>query len=98
MSAVKVEIPIDAKDASNVDVLKLDTIEKLFISIPEKAKELLYRYLMKLLDINFPLEKRLVSGLLQMIGEKMAMKYILDDKLLEDFVAYFYEKHSNVAV
>ncbi|MCP9257159.1 hypothetical protein DINM_000380 [Dirofilaria immitis] len=97
MSAVKVEIPIDAKDASNVDVLKLDTIEKLFISIPEKAKELLYRYLMKLLDINFPLEKRLVSGLLQMIGEKMAMKYILDDKLLEDFVAYFYEKHSNVA-
>ncbi|VDO40699.1 unnamed protein product [Onchocerca flexuosa] len=88
--------PIDAKDVSNVGLLKFDAIEKLFISIPKKAKELLHNYLMKLLDINFPLEKCLINGLLQMIGEKMAMKYVLDDKFLEDCVAYFYKKHNNV--
>ncbi|CAG9530140.1 unnamed protein product [Cercopithifilaria johnstoni] len=89
--------PIDARNVSNVDILKFDTVEKLFISIPEKAKALLHSYIMKLLNINFPLEKRLVSGLLQMIGEKMAKKYVLDDKLLEDCVAYFYEKYNNIA-
>lgn len=31
-----------------------------------------------------------------MIGEKIAKKYMLDDKLLEDCVAYFYEKHSSI--
>ncbi|VDK80748.1 unnamed protein product [Litomosoides sigmodontis] len=95
---VKVEEmkPIYAMDMGKVDVLKFDTVEKLFISIPEKAKALLHSYVMKLLNINFPLEKRLVSGLLQMIGEKIAKKYMLDDKLLEDCVAYFYEKHNSI--
>ncbi|EFO27668.2 hypothetical protein LOAG_00821 [Loa loa] len=98
ISNVKVEAvkTIDASDESNVDILKFDTVEKLFISIPEKGKALLHDYVMKLLDINFPLEKRLISGLLQMIGEKMAMKYVLDDKLLEDCVAYFYGKRNSV--
>ncbi|KAL4003891.1 hypothetical protein ACH3XW_9475 [Acanthocheilonema viteae] len=98
MSSVKMEEikPIDAM-VSNVDTLKFDTVEKLFISIPEKAKTLLDSYIMKLLNINFPLEKRLVSGLLQMIGEKMAKKYVLDDKLLEECVTYFYEKYNKVA-
>uniref|UniRef100_A0A8R1TZ61 Uncharacterized protein n=1 Tax=Onchocerca volvulus TaxID=6282 RepID=A0A8R1TZ61_ONCVO len=97
MSNIKMEVTsIDAKDVGNVGILKFDAVEKLFISIPKKVKELLHNYLMKLLDINFPLEERLVSGLLQMIGEKMGMKYVLDEKLLEDCVAYFYKKHDKV--
>uniref|UniRef100_A0A0R3RXZ1 HTH psq-type domain-containing protein n=1 Tax=Elaeophora elaphi TaxID=1147741 RepID=A0A0R3RXZ1_9BILA len=96
MSNVKME-EIKTIDMSNVDNFKFGTVEKLFISIPEKALALLHSYIMKLLHINFPLEKRLVSGLLQMIGEKMAKKYMLDDKLLEDCIAYFYDKHNNIA-
>uniref|UniRef100_A0A915PPC6 Uncharacterized protein n=1 Tax=Setaria digitata TaxID=48799 RepID=A0A915PPC6_9BILA len=98
MSNVKLETmkAISTKDVSDNDTILFDTVEKLFISIPERAKSLLHSYIMKLLDVNFPLEKRLVSGLLEIIGEKMAMKYILDDKVLEDCVAYFYEKHSGI--
>lgn len=33
-------------DVSKVDALKFDTVEKLFISIPEKAKTLLHSYVM----------------------------------------------------
>lgn len=51
----------------------------------------------KLLNINFPLEKRLVSGLFQMIGERTYKKYVLDDKLLEDCIAYFRKKYNSVA-
>uniref|UniRef100_A0AAF5Q462 Uncharacterized protein n=2 Tax=Wuchereria bancrofti TaxID=6293 RepID=A0AAF5Q462_WUCBA len=95
ISSVKMEKSVVVGNVTNVDALKFDAVEKLLISIPEKAKTLLHNYIMKLLDINFPLEKRLISGLLQMIGRKMAVKYVLGDKLLEDCVAYFHEKHNN---
>ncbi|VDM20398.1 unnamed protein product [Wuchereria bancrofti] len=97
ISSVKMEVikSVVVGNVTNVDALKFDAVEKLLISIPEKAKTLLHNYIMKLLDINFPLEKRLISGLLQMIGRKMAVKYVLGDKLLEDCVAYFHEKHNN---
>ncbi|KAK6102444.1 hypothetical protein QQG55_8485 [Brugia pahangi] len=95
ISSVKMEKSVVAGDVTNIDTLKFDTVEKLLISIPEKAKTLLHNYIMKLLDINFPLEKRLIGGLLQMIAKKMALKYVLGDKLLEDCVTYFHEKHNN---
>ncbi|VDN06833.1 unnamed protein product [Thelazia callipaeda] len=80
--------------AECIEVFECRTVEDLLIHVPEKVKMTLHLYIIKLLDINFPLETRLVSGLLKMIADKMKAEFVLPGNVLEDFVAYFRNKHS----